>query len=592
LFQAITEGLISNNDGMSETADTSSINISGQKRAREEEEYGDGEGGGGGVANQPKTGLGDDDDGAGEDATNEIIDVKMDNSDDNTKSTTASTAKEETSSSSDPAVAAVSSTATTTATAAPAKPPPSSSTSSGQHQQQASVSAASAAVASQLSASMGLQGLYSLLSLTVISGATSGGGSTSSGGGGGSGAGTSSSSAGAGGSSAGANLLPTIEQVQQAATKSVTDNPPFCHLSKTDSAPQLKIASDSFRLVCKGGMRGYRMTRGSHGVSEGNYYYEVVVLDPPSASEIAQSLPSNVRLGRQLQQDMQEALRAEERAKAAMAVAKDRDKNDDDAESTASSSVTKRSKFGAHVRLGWSLRSGDLQAPVGYDRFSFAVRDIGGSKIHSSKREDNWGGEDFGPGDVVGCAISLVPGGTGGVDDSSAGLNANSGTGTSGSSSQQNQIRFFKNGYPMGEFVISKGRREGGTAFVVPDGMYYPAISLYMGASVKVNFGPNFICPPRKLPTGLKFQPISTVCKPPITVEEAIAKVTKEKVFRKSDMQQRFLDLVKGEVNVVQDTYQKQRRKHLQDVLAERKNRNLKVEDLESDEFYDTMDME
>jgi predicted alpha-1,6-mannanase (GH76 family) len=57
-------------------------------------------------------------------------------------------------------------------------------------------------------------------------------------------------------------------------------------------------------------------------------------------------------------------------------------------------------------------------------------------------------------------------------------------------------------------------------------------------------------------------------------------------------MQQRFLDLVKAEVDVVQDAYQKQRRKHLQDVLAERKKRNLKTEDLENDEFYTDMNVE
>mmetsp|Transcript_38893 Transcript_38893/g.94159 ORF Transcript_38893/g.94159 Transcript_38893/m.94159 type:complete len:413 (+) Transcript_38893:153-1391(+) len=406
------------------------------------------------------------------------------------------------------------------------------------------------------------------------------------GGGGASGDAVGMGSGGGGSSSNSSNVLPTIEQVQQSALKSVTDNPPFCHLSKTDSAPQLKIAPDSYRLVCMGGMRGYRMTRGSHGVSEGNYYYEVLILDPPSASEIAQSLPSNVRLGRKLQQDMQEALRAEERSKnAAAGIAGasggDDDNNKSDADSAASlNSNPSRSKFGAHVRLGWSMRSGDLQAPVGYDRFSYAVRDIGGSKIHASRRDDNWGGEEFGPGDVVGCSISLVPGG-----DSTSGKK---------SEEEQNHIRFFKNGYPMGEFFITKGRREGGIAFTVPDGMYYPAISLYMGASVQVNFGPNFIYPPRKLPApaGMKLQPISSVCKPPITIEEATAKVTKEKVFRKSDMQQRFLDLVKGEVDVVQDTYQKQRRKHLQDVLAERMKRNLKTDDLENDDFYDSMDVE
>lgn len=32
----------------------------------------------------------------------------------------------------------------------------------------------------------------------------------------------------------------------------------------------------------------------------------------------------------------------------------------------------------AHVRLGWSTRQGELQAPVGYDKYSFAYGDIKG----------------------------------------------------------------------------------------------------------------------------------------------------------------------------------------------------------------------
>lgn len=35
-----------------------------------------------------------------------------------------------------------------------------------------------------------------------------------------------------------------------------------------------------------------------------------------------------------------------------------------------------------HCRLGWSLSPGSLQGPVGYDKFSYAYRDIAGSKVH------------------------------------------------------------------------------------------------------------------------------------------------------------------------------------------------------------------
>ena len=41
--------------------------------------------------------------------------------------------------------------------------------------------------------------------------------------------------------------------------------------------------------------------------------------------------------------------------------------------------ISSTSDPGSHVRLGWSIRQGDLQAPVGYDRFSFGYRDISGN---------------------------------------------------------------------------------------------------------------------------------------------------------------------------------------------------------------------
>lgn len=32
----------------------------------------------------------------------------------------------------------------------------------------------------------------------------------------------------------------------------------------------------------------------------------------------------------------------------------------------------------SHIRVGWSTRNGELQAPVGYDQYSFGYRDIDG----------------------------------------------------------------------------------------------------------------------------------------------------------------------------------------------------------------------
>lgn len=129
----------------------------------------------------------------------------------------------------------------------------------------------------------------------------------------------------------------------------------------------------------------------------------------------------------------------------------------------------------SHVRLGWSARKGELQGPVGYDKHSFGFRDIDGksfifclgalvlsilkmsnvlyfysllgSKVHNSCRTDFYG-DPFGVGDIIGSYIKL---------DST--------------NSENNEIRFFKNGIDQG--IAFKGAE-------IASGVYTPAISLFM----------------------------------------------------------------------------------------------------------------
>lgn len=101
----------------------------------------------------------------------------------------------------------------------------------------------------------------------------------------------------------------------------------------------------------------------------------------------------------------------------------------------------------SHTRIGWSTRQGDLQAPVGYDKYSFGYGDVTGSKIHDSVRYDNYG-ESYSIGDIIGCYIKL--------DDYDP---------------SQNHIRFFKNGQDQGVAYQNKE---------VSSGLYFPAVSLYM----------------------------------------------------------------------------------------------------------------
>jgi SPRY domain len=422
--------------------------------------------------------------------------------------------------------------------------------------------------------------------------------------------------------------VPTPDQTRQAALKAVQECPPLVHLSKTDSAPQLKIM-DADRLTLKGGMRGYRMARASHGVSQGCYYYEVVVLDPPSIQEIVASLPPNARLGASLQRQIQQALEYDKRyplstssasttttttttAAAAVAMEEDKDADasnkpgrkrkvdpNDSAESTSAATSSKKVKttpprpqVGGHLRIGWSMRTGDLQAPVGYDKWSYGFRNLAGSKIHQSRREDSWGGEPWGPGDVVGCAIFLegTPAAAA-TTDASGSPTANNNI---NNNNNNNHIRFFKNGAAMGHFVISKGKREGGAAFEnIQPGTYYPAISSYLGGSVRVNFGPHFIHPPRKLPHGMsgKLQPISSLQPAPLTEEELIARLKKKNIFAKVAKEKEtpevklaaFKEAVLAESQVLREAYQQHRCKHLQQVLEARKARNLNTTDLQQE---------
>ena len=93
---------------------------------------------------------------------------------------------------------------------------------------------------------------------------------------------------------------------------------PSVALSEIDKAAQLKLSRD--QLTLSGAEGGYRMVRATHGVHRGSYYWEIEILD---LSLIDDSI-------------------------------------------------------NAHVRVGWSTRQGELQAPVGFDRYSYGYGDVKG----------------------------------------------------------------------------------------------------------------------------------------------------------------------------------------------------------------------
>ncbi|KAK3939870.1 Set1 complex component ash2 [Diplogelasinospora grovesii] len=61
-----------------------------------------------------------------------------------------------------------------------------------------------------------------------------------------------------------------------------------------------------------------------------------------------------------------------------------------------------------HVRVGWARREASLDAPVGFDAYSYGIRDVGGQKMHMSRPKEFFPpGEDLKEGDVVGLEIQL-----------------------------------------------------------------------------------------------------------------------------------------------------------------------------------------
>ena len=307
-------------------------------------------------------------------------------------------------------------------------------------------------------------------------------------------------------------------------------------------------------------------------------------------------MPPNARLGERLRKDVQDRLAEEEVERRR----KGRESSTEPSDGELVSAASKRKKSsapvpypspGGHVRIGWSMRTGDLQAPVGYDRWSYGLRDIGGSRVHDSRREDRWGGEDFLPGDIMGFAVCLVGekskgdnkkdgGGKGGGKDDKEGDN----DGGAKSRRPTNHIRFFKNGEALGDFVVTRGVRQGGEAFDrITPGTYYPAVSAYMGGSAQLNFGPHFVYPPRTLPSGMKVRPVSDLCPPPPDSEEAVELALRARAFPKKTDEASvasFRDAVRAEATIRYDCYLNHMKRHIREVSEARKDRGLSTGDL------------
>lgn len=133
--------------------------------------------------------------------------------------------------------------------------------------------------------------------------------------------------------------------------RTIESHPTHFRVSWEDRSPFIRVTQDGLRLQ---GEKGFRSARCNAPMREGRWYMEV-----------------KVELG------------------------------------SGDKAAGMKRKEGSHIRLGWARREAPLNAPAGYDGYSYAMRDKTGEKVHLSRPRPY--GRAFQTGDVVGMYICLPP---------------------------------------------------------------------------------------------------------------------------------------------------------------------------------------
>lgn len=262
--------------------------------------------------------------------------------------------------------------------------------------------------------------------------------------------------------------------------KTLEDEPIL--LSQNDRSLKIKVSTD--RLTATGD-KGYRSIRATHGIMEGEFYYEMKWILPTTRTPM--SGPGLTNLQNRILEDE------------------------------------------SHIRLGWGASKADIQAPVGVDRYGFAYGDVGGRKIHESRPRD-YTGISFAPGDIIGCYIYLpsVAEATSLAAAEAASAQPKSHDDPLLPSIVKSTIAYVPIGLPLkgSKVVFYKNGVSLGAAFTdIPRETYYPMISLYMAACVQMTFKPPFAYLPPDLPTKL-FQPAAPAPPQPLVAAPQPAVLT------------------------------------------------------------------
>ncbi|GBE62545.1 spry domain containing protein, putative [Babesia ovata] len=143
-------------------------------------------------------------------------------------------------------------------------------------------------------------------------------------------------------------------------------------------------------------------------------------------------------------------------------------------------------------RVGFACRYQKFQVPIGYNNFGYALSDVDGTVVNGGSKKPY--AKPFGPGDVIGCYLSLGEP-TGVIPDPRKDLKLLEHLQTGILCDPRDPPAMELNAGSYVEFSIN-GEKFGKCELKVWDGYYHPAAALYMGATVKFNFGPDFDFPP------------------------------------------------------------------------------------------------
>ncbi|TKY89159.1 hypothetical protein EX895_001690 [Sporisorium graminicola] len=151
---------------------------------------------------------------------------------------------------------------------------------------------------------------------------------------------------------------PASQHLRQTLFKTLETRPANVHWCWSDRSPFTKISVNADIISTD---KGFRSARTNIGVRQGEWYAEIEILPP-------EHLTAGVGAPGPLPAPM---------------------------------------KDGSHIRLGWGRREAPLNAPVGFDGYSYGLRDKGGDKVTLSRPLPY--GKPFKAGDVVGLYIKLPP---------------------------------------------------------------------------------------------------------------------------------------------------------------------------------------